>query len=761
MNFLWHTALSVIDLSSSLFYNLLGRDLTELDIKLVEQLFVYVSKTELAKLLNQNRSQLNLSAMTGKLTMSELERLIEFDSKNINNLIHLIIERIEPFKSKDLLLITNKHNGYNLIQTMTSSILKLAHNVLSENLKFFMEKNMSNIENDFDYLITQRLNLFALLLKSYSCDPNRGLLMSNKTKYCVQVGSADNFIDTVKRSRQSLKLFHENKSFRSNNVLVDFEVSSSEESQLNDRHNEEDAEMPNQDKTKIESETPSEMTADTIVKNSPLRPGACVRPASPCSYISNIDLAFVTNNTDEKNMCDLGKIAIDTPLLIICCVFNSTNLACWSNVSKRCGTQSLAKNERYAAYRRNTIQTETLAERSVARGQLSRSNSLNSVDQCDLYSFWSSSSSSSTKTRSSSSFSSCSSLSFNSFNSSLISSYSKSADSISKLFKQSAKLNKTKLAKSESESSENFNPISYSESHHSSDECLTDDDSDSESVDSSNLYDYKEKDELNYYDKYDYDFNSACYKLNSSDNYSAECTHWPPKNSLSTSAHSLISSYEKCAGKNFKSTTCSTRSNSSAKTNNFIYEKLNKLRLKLVDLLLDNGADKYLISKLSVNNQCQMNKKSKLALQKWFSEGNRSECSVSEPVDDLANSEADLNAIELRPLSPIMASLCLDDVDIFSRLYKHQQLLFSYFKPDEDYELIYYAIKFQSKNCLVYLLSNLSEQSLPSLFNSQYSISNSRVFNKNVNTMFYILENTRSSKIIKVIKVFYLILFNK
>ena len=48
---------------------------------------------------------------------------------------------------------------------------------------------------------------------------------------------------------------------------------------------------------------------------------------------------------------------------------------------------------------------------------------------------------------------------------------------------------------------------------------------------------------------------------------------------------------------------------------------------------------------------------------------------------------------DLRALSPIMASICLDDVEVFSRLYKHHQNLFNYFKPDEDYELIYYAIR--------------------------------------------------------------------
>lgn len=80
---------------------------------------------------------------------------------------------------------------------------------------------------------------------------------------------------------------------------------------------------------------------------------------------------------------------------------------------------------------------------------------------------------------------------------------------------------------------------------------------------------------------------------------------------------------------------------------------------------------------------------------------------------------------ELRPLSPIMASLCLDDVDLFARLYKHHQTLFNYFKPDEDYELIYYAIKFQSKSCLIYLLSNTnSDACFPSIIEQTASHKN-------------------------------------
>lgn len=99
--------------------------------------------------------------------------------------------------------------------------------------------------------------------------------------------------------------------------------------------------------------------------------------------------------------------------------------------------------------------------------------------------------------------------------------------------------------------------------------------------------------------------------------------------------------------------------------------------------------------------------------------GDGGECEGVDSYADCASqggSGTDQRYMELRPLSPIMASLCLDDVDLFARLYKHHQTLFNYFKPDEDYELIYYAIKFQSKSCLIYLLSNTnSDGCFPSL----------------------------------------------
>ena len=43
INFLWNLSLSVIDIGSSLIYNLLGRNLDATDIELIEKIFTHMS----------------------------------------------------------------------------------------------------------------------------------------------------------------------------------------------------------------------------------------------------------------------------------------------------------------------------------------------------------------------------------------------------------------------------------------------------------------------------------------------------------------------------------------------------------------------------------------------------------------------------------------------------------------------------------------------------------------------------------------------
>ena len=152
-------------------------------------------------------------------------------------------------------------------------------------------------------------------------------------------------------------------------------------------------------------------------------------------------------------------------------------------------------------------------------------------------------------------------------------------------------------------------------------------------------------------------------------------------------------------------------------------------------MLLEYGADKYLVAKLSVTNMKRLNQKSLSMLRRWqlihdslvantptpspsASDANakRQQLVVAnknvsdQPADSNFNEGAAKPSVEkdLKPFSPLMASLCLDDVDIFARLHKHHRQLFSYFRPHDDYELIYFAIRCQSTNCLAYLLSNIN-----------------------------------------------------
>lgn len=193
----------------------------------------------------------------------------------------------------------------------------------------------------------------------------------------------------------------------------------------------------------------------------------------------------------------------------------------------------------------------------------------------------------------------------------------------------------------------------------------------------------------------------------------------------------------------------SSQTNNPVRGRNLKYDTLNRERLALIDLLLKYDADKYLVAKLSTASFNRLNRKTQNMLRKWYDAPK-----VIKPKHRDHQQQQMIS--ELRPFSPLMASLCLDDVEVFSRLYKHHHMLFNYFKPDEDFDLIYYAIKFQSENCLIYLLSSSNSRSLnptPVLSNSLSLPTNLNISDADVNhtTLFYIIENTRSTKIVNML----------
>lgn len=261
------------------------------------------------------------------------------------------------------------------------------------------------------------------------------------------------------------------------------------------------------------------------------------------------------------------------------------------------------------------------------------------------------------------------------------------------------------------------------------------------------IYNY-DQDE-NYFDKYEYDSNSNIYNLNSTSQYSllANCANTLNNSQVTLKEAASLTSVAELSDCKRSAT------NNPVRGRNSKYDALNRERLALIDLLLKYDADKYLVAKLSTASFNRLNRKTQNMLRKWY-EAPKSIRPRHRRQQQQQKQQQMIS--ELRPFSPLMASLCLDDVEVFSRLYKHHQMLFNYFKPDEDFDLIYYAIKFQSENCLIYLLSSSNSRNLnptPALSNSQSLPTNLNISDADVNhsTLFYILENTRSAKIVSML----------
>ena len=914
MNFLWHTALSVIDLGSSLIYNLLGRDLNDDDIKLIEALFRYMSKdltnltsSDIISNPNQNNEILNQadsisSTCNNNIIKSNLSTAASSDAITVEENLNKCLNKLELEclndetlnkdlinlilkinKGKDLLLITTKQNGYNLLQFSLFSIFNKSHDLLNQ-FKSTSHLLYSNeiFEKSFDSYINNRISLFKMLLE-YGCDPNRGLILSNKSKYVINLDNSyhlphlkcSNLNGTKKLLLKSL----------SNDLPI---------------------------------------TCDNTVS---IENNSTNKSKNPFSSIINTDLNLITSKvTDEDTLSLLSVTPIDTPLLLICCIYNCHNLLSLnqtnqlnlnqnnnSNSSSNCSLTSNTIKKQKTIKRRfkinRTSPTSLLTHQQQNQKNLQKRNSLNNKtpsissfnnnnnnnqkininnskinlsrrhtihiskdfkaknllfkynnngDEYEKLNLTSLSLGSPSSSKTNSDGSSSGLHSSSSRSSSIddddretaisTTQHNKNLQTI-KLFNSMVKTKKdydfddvqddqdVEEYFYEEEEEEEIIEDNEKETDVQDEESTSEEDEDEEEIEyenedsssdsetcSSNIYDYEEleDEDQSYFNRYEYDVNSNCCNLDNIGvstnlNYALDACNLNKPNiyksteqilinqrhkmsSLSTSMNSLPSSSIQANTVKTITTNITSQSNhhdnnglskaeSNSKTNilnskqhqksadYFIYQKLNKHRLELVDMLLAYGADKYQASKLSLNNVKKLNKKSLNMLKKWYDcakppvSVNSQYLQTEEMIDQKDSDSINFLSNELRPLSPLMASLCLDDVEVFSRLYKHHQLLFNYFKPDEDYELIYYAIKFQSKNCLIYLLtnSNTSESNWSNLLSASFSLPHTKTddtnnesnqseainldqqINKNVNTMFYILENTRSSKILKVL----------
>ena len=175
-----------------------------------------------------------------------------------------------------------------------------------------------------------------------------------------------------------------------------------------------------------------------------------------------------------------------------------------------------------------------------------------------------------------------------------------------------------------------------------------------------------------------------------------------------------------------------------------VREQLNSQRLALVDTLLSCGAgvDKYRRAQLSLDNQLKLNVKSRAMLAKWhtlITETPPPPLQHQQPAAAVAVITSRPMPQELKPMTPLVASLCLDDVDVFSRLHRYQRAISVYTRPDELAELVYYATRLEAQHCLRLLLS------------SMFSLTTSESNTSRKDIMFYVLEHTRSPRIVRAL----------
>jgi hypothetical protein len=184
MNLIWHTALSVFDLGSSLLYSLLGRDLTEDEIALIELLFKYMRKTKYLARQTAIKKKTNLLGDTTSVTggngcnngENELKRIqleLKLARLDLRCLVDDFLGKVD-FIGKDLLLISAKHNGYNLLQFSIDSMLGSSFRWLEATYKFYLNDEAKMIENEYKEAIEERMKFVRVLLEKYACDPNRG-----------------------------------------------------------------------------------------------------------------------------------------------------------------------------------------------------------------------------------------------------------------------------------------------------------------------------------------------------------------------------------------------------------------------------------------------------------------------------------------------------------------------------------------------------------------------------------------------------------
>ena len=185
----------------------------------------------------------------------------------------------------------------------------------------YLDSDSQLLETASDKISKSRFDIIKSLLE-YGCDPNRGVVLSNKRKFIIE-----NYLDINFPNEKSKPSEPVDK----NSIERRFSIKS---------HNLEDENHEAELSTFGTTVTLTDRGSLKIRKqrNELLRRRSSINPSNfttlhSSSSILNTDLSTITSTTEPEHLNLLYSTPIDTPLLIVCCLYNCHNILSLSQSS--------------------------------------------------------------------------------------------------------------------------------------------------------------------------------------------------------------------------------------------------------------------------------------------------------------------------------------------------------------------------------------------------------------------------------------------
>jgi hypothetical protein len=181
---------------------------------------------------------------------------------------------------------------------------------------------LNSFEIHYDAIMRVKIELVRVLLE-YGCDPNRGLALTNRNKFVINMDSSLLNSNNYNPRRCSLQTDQKASANNYDDNNNSYSLKSCEQQQQQSQHND------------VVEETSADATIGrnasrsmSLATANALATAASHHITSSSSLMLNTDVSFVTKSlVDEKKFNALNATPIDSPLLILCCVFNCHNLA--------------------------------------------------------------------------------------------------------------------------------------------------------------------------------------------------------------------------------------------------------------------------------------------------------------------------------------------------------------------------------------------------------------------------------------------------